>query len=534
MFTDHLIKTSPMFVQAKIYFVNYYGSITPTVQRYLEMYNLLGDPSIYEAIYGPAIAHTPLPNTENMTGPYVVNCVITPAGSVIDPSRTRIFWTRTSAFTDSVLMTNSGGNNWAANITGNGNPAAYKYYIKTADMLNRIVTSPGGAPSSYYSFLAMPDTSKPQITHTAIGNTPRNQWPIGVNASATDLIGIDSCWVKWYKNAPSTGIKQFRLNYVSGSNYSGMFNSDTTQVVYNDQIFYKIFAKDNSSVHNMDSTQLYSFTIVAIANSCIGNGSTPVSYPYNTYWWGSKTDMLYTADEILSGGGAAGNITRIGFNVAAYSSQTMNGFMIKMQNTSMTSITGLTADGWTTVYNGIYTVPGTGWQYVDLQNPFSYNGTQNLLVEICFGNSSYTTATTVNGSSISNMAVEMHQDNVNGCTFTSGIAQSTRPNICLSVSLLIGNRNTQQSVPKIYSLSQNYPNPFNPVTSINYSIPKKSMIKLIVYDILGREVGKLVNEIKEPGYYNVHFDGTNLASGVYFYKIETAEYTEVKKMLMIK
>jgi hypothetical protein len=217
MFTDHLIKTSPMFVMAKYYLVQYYGSVTPTMRRYLEMYNCLGDPSIYTATYGPSIAHTPLTNTENLSGPYTVNCTITPAGSAIDPSRTRVLWTRGSAFTDSVQMTNTGGNNWTANIPGNGVQNTYKYYIKTADVLNRVVTNPGGAPANFHQFQAAPDIVKPVIVHTVLGNVPKTNWPATVTANVTDNIGIDSVWVRWYINSPSRTIKHFKLINTSGN-----------------------------------------------------------------------------------------------------------------------------------------------------------------------------------------------------------------------------------------------------------------------------------------------------------------------------
>ena len=90
-------------------------------------------------------------------------------------------------------------------------------------------------------------------------------------------------------------------------------------------------------------------------------------------------------------------------------------------------------------------------------------------------------------------------------------------------------------LPKEFSLSQNYPNPFNPITRINYEIPNDSKVKLIVYDILGREVKKLVyDELKKAGRYVIDFDGTNLASGVYFYRIEAGDFVQSKKMILIK
>ncbi|RPI18211.1 MAG: T9SS C-terminal target domain-containing protein [Ignavibacteriae bacterium] len=87
---------------------------------------------------------------------------------------------------------------------------------------------------------------------------------------------------------------------------------------------------------------------------------------------------------------------------------------------------------------------------------------------------------------------------------------------------------------EIYSLSQNYPNPFNPSTQIKFSIPKSSFVTLKIYDILGREIKELLNEFKEAGNYNVTFDGSNLSSGMYFYKLIADDYTDIKRMTLIK
>ncbi|KXK55917.1 MAG: peptidase S8/S53 subtilisin kexin sedolisin [Chlorobi bacterium OLB5] len=90
------------------------------------------------------------------------------------------------------------------------------------------------------------------------------------------------------------------------------------------------------------------------------------------------------------------------------------------------------------------------------------------------------------------------------------------------------------NIPKIFKLSQNYPNPFNPITKINYSLPRAVKVNIQVYDILGRLVKTLVNENKDAGNYEVQFDGTGLASGVYFYRIEAGEFKDSKKMVLVK
>ena len=127
---------------------------------------------------GPAITHTALSNTEQLTGVYPVNCVITPSGSGINPSKTKLFWSRNNpAITDSLLMTNTSGTNWTANIPANGSPATYRYYISTTDSLNRKATAPSGAPSVLNSFVASTDNTSPVITHTPLGDQAKPIWP---------------------------------------------------------------------------------------------------------------------------------------------------------------------------------------------------------------------------------------------------------------------------------------------------------------------------------------------------------------------
>lgn len=89
-------------------------------------------------------------------------------------------------------------------------------------------------------------------------------------------------------------------------------------------------------------------------------------------------------------------------------------------------------------------------------------------------------------------------------------------------------------LPDKYSLSQNYPNPFNPETKIAFDIPQLSNVKLIIYDITGRAVATLVNQELQPGRYEYKFGGDKFASGVYIYKINAGDFSEVKKMFLIK
>lgn len=99
---------------------------------------------------------------------------------------------------------------------------------------------------------------------------------------------------------------------------------------------------------------------------------------------------------------------------------------------------------------------------------------------------------------------------------------------------ITGNLIENNNIPLIYSLFQNIPNPFNPLTKIEFALPKASFTNLTIYDLLGREVATLINEELKPGTYEAEWDGSNFSSGIYFYKLETGDFTETKKMVLMK
>ncbi|MBS1514349.1 MAG: T9SS type A sorting domain-containing protein [Bacteroidetes bacterium] len=89
-------------------------------------------------------------------------------------------------------------------------------------------------------------------------------------------------------------------------------------------------------------------------------------------------------------------------------------------------------------------------------------------------------------------------------------------------------------IPEKFELSQNYPNPFNPATKINFAVPKQSFVSIKVFDVTGREVAALVNDMKTAGYHSVEFNASAFASGVYFYKIQAADFVDTKRMVLVK
>ncbi len=90
------------------------------------------------------------------------------------------------------------------------------------------------------------------------------------------------------------------------------------------------------------------------------------------------------------------------------------------------------------------------------------------------------------------------------------------------------------TTPNYYSLSQNYPNPFNPSTKIRYTIKEPGFVSLKVFNLIGEQIANLINEEKQPGEYSINFDGTNISSGIYLYRLQTGNFSSTKKLILLK
>jgi hypothetical protein len=113
-----------------------------------------------------------------------------------------------------------------------------------------------------------------------------------------------------------------------------------------------------------------------------------------------------------------------------------------------------------------------------------------------------------------------------GATFSLDLVKYIKTN----TGIILNNN----EIPEKYFLGQNFPNPFNPSTKIRFEIPKGDIVKLVIYDIMGKEVIQLINEYKQPGVYTFTLDCSTYSNGVYFYSISTGGFNETRKMLIVK
>ena len=148
----------------------------------------------------------------------------------------------------------------------------------------------------------------------------------------------------------------------------------------------------------------------------------------------------------------------------------------------------------------ILDVPATGgwqnWQYITIPNVWLPQGTNSLQVRLFFGN-----------FNLSYIKFDL---------------------------IAVDVENEVEYLPAEFSLNQNYPNPFNPLTHISWQSPTSGWQTLKIYDVLGNEIATLVDEYRNAGYYELEFDASNLPSGIYFYKLNTGNYTDTKKLILLK
>lgn len=211
--------------------------------------------------FGPSITHTPLTNTENLNGPYSVNATITSLNPLV-PSSVKVYWGRgVGIISDSIIMTNVGGNNFTANIPGNGTITTYNYYISATDNQGFRTTAPSNAPLNYYSFQTFIDNSPPSITHTPLQNITSSRFPPIVQADVTDNFGVLNVICEYRKNGGT--LSSFNLALQSNNTYSASFPS--ISVLPGDLIEYRIKAIDISQQQNISyspASGFYSFSII--------------------------------------------------------------------------------------------------------------------------------------------------------------------------------------------------------------------------------------------------------------------------------
>jgi hypothetical protein len=251
---------------------------------------------------------------------------------------------------------------------------------------------------------------------------------------------------------------------------------------------------------------------------------------------GKMVQMLYLANDFsLPTPCPPGYISNIYFKMTGSGSSTYTTLTIRMGQSSITELpVNKFYDGrLDTVYNKsniALTATTGGWMSITLDSAYNYNPSQSLIVEVqqCGGTGAlYAGHLSVSGIRRSTSLINT------SCPFVWGQQSGTLA--ILGIDVTITNiKPVSTEIPKDFSLEQNYPNPFNPTTDISFNIAKAGLVKLEIFDILGKSVALPVNEQLSAGKYSTNFDASNLTSGIYIYTLIVNNFSESKRMMLIK
>ncbi len=237
-------------------------------------------------------------------------------------------------------------------------------------------------------------------------------------------------------------------------------------------------------------SQVHSFTTNLSASITIGTGTISSTFPFYSYYMDADSYFLYRANEIIAAGGNSGQLTSISFNILTINSQlqALNGFKIFLQNTSLDAISAPVTSGWELVYSVTsFTPTNVGWNEFEFISPFDYDASKNLLVKVCFNNSTWTSNSTVQATTVANTTHCRFADlaNDDGCTTLPASSTSpARPNIRLN---------------SLTAISMNPPNLISPANS-STNIPATAILK---WDLVPYSEGYFVQIATDDNFQNI-------------------------------
>jgi hypothetical protein len=288
---------------------------------------------------------------------------------------------------------------------------------------------------------------------------------------------------------------------------------DTDAQIKNKSFYYNWYTMSYDNLNTITGYENGAFLIRAIGTAGGGGGNQDPVAVANISKTQAEVNETITFDGSQSYDND-GNITQFlwNFGDGSTSTQATATHAYTQANTYNYSLRVTDNDGATDQKTGQITISGASTNYVTV-NPS--NGS-------------------IQPGSSQTITLTLDAQNIQEGTYTGQVnISSNGGNITIPIDYLVDIRKLSE-IPNEFNLNQNYPNPFNPSTAIEFAVPRETNVSLKIYDMLGKEVTTLLNETKKQGTYKVTFDASTLASGVYVYRIETSEFVDTKKLVLLK
>jgi hypothetical protein len=279
----------------------------------------------------------------------------------------------------------------------------------------------------------------------------------------------------------------------------------------------------------------------------IGTGtSTTSNMPYGTYYMDHRSQFIITKAELVAAGYSSANnkIKSLAFYTGTASTQVMTNFTIKISHTTSTQFSStsfLTGSGTVSVFSGNVTALSNQWNTHNFATAFTYNGTDNLLVEICFDNSSYTTDTPVRYTTTSGYTSLYKRQDVsagNICSTTTGTRSTARPNVRFVFSNTA--RFAQENFEAPLTVFEVYPNPATSFLNVKYSVgDDNTPVRITIVNVTGQVVANISKGTMQQGEYletvELNSDAAiQLPAGIYICTIQQGDQMQYKKIILNK
>ncbi len=373
--------------------------------------------------------------------------------------------------------------------------------------------------------------------------------PTGLSTSGLTSTNVTLTWAS--SGAASYNVRIKTTSSTTWSNFTASTNSLGLQgLTAGTSYEYQVASICGTTTSAFSTSHIFTATGSGTTTGgtiTVGTGTTGITQaPYGTYYMDQRVQYIITKAELTAAGYTSGSsLSSLAFYVTSAQSQVMNAYTIKVAHTgssAFASTSYLAGTNTTTTYTGNYTATANSWNTHNFSTPFVYNGTSNILIDICFNNSTYTQNSTVSGTTLSAYrSLYKQQDVASGgiCTVTTGTVAYARPNMKLTFAS--GSR--EQEVVVGNNLAANimvFPNPVTNAMQLNFTLVEdQANVQVEVYDLVGKMIysENLGSKAKGEHAFTVPMEKSKLASapnGMYVCRIVNGEMSQQVRFVLAR